>query len=222
MTKARSKLTNLPSNWDKYYSKLKRTPKRLKKVAQFVVEAVPFLKKDEVRKVLDLGCGAGRHSILLASSGFEVIGLDTSKSALAMARKWVEKESIENVALVCAAMTNVPMRDGCLDAVVSVSVMHHAVKKDIVTSVNEVYRVLRKNGSFIANLASVDDPRYRTGRMLEKNTFLIMEGYEKNKFEELHHFFTKDELLGLLTRFRTIDVVRLEDKPNYWKITAKK
>lgn len=209
-------------NWDRYYSTLKRIPKRLKIVAQFVVDAVPDLKRHGAKRVLDLGCGAGRHCILLAGNGFEVVGLDVSKNALIMARNWVEKERLENVAFVCATMTHVPMRDGCLDAVVSVSVMHHALKTDIATSVSEVWRVLRKNGCFIANLASVDDPRYGTGRMLEKDTYLISEGYERKKFEEIHHFFTEDELSDLLSLFCLTDITSLEDKPNYWKIRATK
>lgn len=209
-------------NWDRYYSTLKRIPKRLKIVAQFVVDATPDLKRHRAKRVLDLGCGAGRHCILLAGNGFEVVGLDVSKNALIMARNWVEKERLENVAFVCATMTHVPMRDGCLDAVVSVSVMHHALKKDIATSVSEVWRVLRKNGCFIANLASVDDPRYGTGRMLEKDTYLISEGYERKKFAEIHHFFTEDELSDLLSLFCLTDITSLEDKPNYWKIRATK
>jgi ubiquinone/menaquinone biosynthesis C-methylase UbiE len=197
-------------------------PKRLKKTAQFITDAVPDLAKHEVKKVLDLGCGVGRHSVLLASNGFEVVGMDISKNALKMARSWVQKERLENVALVRATMTNIPINDCCLDAVVSVSVMHHALKKDIVRSISEVYRILGKNGWFIANLASLNDPRYGTGRMLEKNTFWILEDYEKKRFGEMHHFFTKSEALRLLDHFSKVDVTSLEEKPNYWKIVAVK
>ncbi|MGD0495645.1 MAG: class I SAM-dependent methyltransferase [Candidatus Bathyarchaeia archaeon] len=80
------------SNWDRDYSTLKRMPKRLKKTAQFIADAVPDLTKHEVKKVLDLGSGVGRHCVLLASSGFEVIGMDISKNALKMARRWVQRE----------------------------------------------------------------------------------------------------------------------------------
>jgi ubiquinone/menaquinone biosynthesis C-methylase UbiE len=197
-------------------------PKRLKETARFIVEAIPDLTKHGVRKVLDLGCGVGRHSVLLASSGFEVVGVDISKNALKMAGSWVQKERLEKVALVRATMTNIPINDCCLDAVVSVSVMHHALKKDIVRSISEVYRILSKNGWFIANLASVNDPRYGTGRMLEKNTFWILEDYEKKRFGELHHFFTKGEALRLLHHFSKVDVTSLEEKPSFWKIMAVK
>jgi ubiquinone/menaquinone biosynthesis C-methylase UbiE len=197
-------------------------PKRLKKTAQFIADAIPDLTKHEVKKILDLGCGVGRHCVLLANSGFEVIGMDISKNALKMARSWVQKERLENVALVRATMTNIPINDCCLDAVVSVSVMHHALKKDIVRSVSEVYRILGKDGWFFANLASVNDLRYGTGRMLEKNTFWILEDYEKKRFGETHHFFTKCEVLRLLNHFSKVDVTSLEDRPNYWKIVTVK
>ena len=37
-------------------------------------------------RVLDLACGNGRHSILLASLGFDVLGVDLKPDALALAR----------------------------------------------------------------------------------------------------------------------------------------
>ena len=33
------------------------------------------------RRVLDLGCGPGKHSRRLAAEGFEVLGLDASRTA---------------------------------------------------------------------------------------------------------------------------------------------
>jgi ubiquinone/menaquinone biosynthesis C-methylase UbiE len=209
-------------NWEEYYSTLKRTPRRLEKTAQFIADAMPDLKNRNVRKVLDLGCGAGRHCILLAKGGFEVVGMDISKDALKMARRWVLKEKLESVAFVRATMTNVPLSDSCLDAVVSVSVIHHALKKDIVTAVNEIHRILSKNGWVVANLASIKDPRYGTGRMLEKNTFWILEAYEEKHFGELHHFFTRREAFRLLHHFVKIHVTTMKDRPNYWKIMAVK
>ena len=197
-------------------------PKRLKTTAQFIADAVPVLKKHRAKRVLDLGCGAGRHCILLTGSGFEVVGIDISKYALKMARRWVQKDRLENVALIRATMTDVPIADCCLDAVVSVSVMHHALKKDIMTSVSEVYRILGKNGWLVANLASVHDPRYGTGRKLEKDTFWILEGYEKKRFGEVHHFFTRREALRLLKFFSRVEVTSMEDKPNYWKVVTVK
>lgn len=209
-------------HWEEYYSTLKRIPKRLKETAQFIVDAIPDFQNHNVKKLVDLGCGAGRHSILLANSGFEVIGIDISKNALRMARRWARKEKLENAAFVRATMTNIPLSNCCSDAVVSVSVIHHALKNDIVTTVNEVHRILRDDGRFLVNLASVKDPRCGTGKMLENNTFWILEAYEQKNFGELHHFFTKSEVTRLLRAFARTQVTAAKEKPNYWEILAVK
>lgn len=42
---------------------------------------------DVAGRVLDVGCGAGRHAAPLAADGFEVVGVDTSPGAVAVARE---------------------------------------------------------------------------------------------------------------------------------------
>jgi ubiquinone/menaquinone biosynthesis C-methylase UbiE len=218
----RRELARTQPNWEIYYSTLKRIPRRLKNTAQFIADAVTDFQKHNFKRIVDLGCGAGRHSILLANAGFDVIGIDISKSALRLARQWAQKEKTEKIAFVRATMSNIPLRDSCTDAVISVSVIHHAIKKEIVTTVNEVHRILRNNGKFLANIASVEDPRHGTGRMVEKNTFSMLEAYEQKNFEELHHFFTKGEATSLLRRFNKKQVTATEEKPYYWEISAVK
>jgi len=199
---------------------LTRLPKRLKQPVSFVVEAFSIFNRYKIILVVDLGCGAGRHCVYLAKNGFDVVGVDSSRSALRLAKEWARRENLKNVPFVQATMTNIPFCDGLFDAVISVSVIHHAVKKDIEKTVNEIYRILKRNGLFLANLASVRDPRYGTGERVEAGTFRILEGFEEKRFEELHHFFTKQEASELLGCFAKAEIETLKDKPIYWKITA--
>lgn len=46
-------------------------------------------------RVLDVGCGNGRHAILLAQMGFEVTGIDVATSYLDMAREDAQAAGIE-------------------------------------------------------------------------------------------------------------------------------
>lgn len=39
-------------------------------------ECTEFFKRREARRILDLGCGSGRHTVYLASMGFDVYGLN--------------------------------------------------------------------------------------------------------------------------------------------------
>jgi len=172
--------------------------------------------------VLDLGCGAGRHAIHLAKCNFEVIGVDVSRSALRLSRKWTRQEKLDDVTFLQATMTDMPFGNSQFDAVISVSVIHHALRKDIAKTINEVYRILRKNGLFLANLASVSDPRCGVGVMVEPRTFKTPEAYEQRRFEELHHYFTEDEVTKLLICFSKTTVEPMRDRPNYWKVMAVK
>ena len=46
-----------------------------------------LLAERGAKRVLDLGCGAGRHVVFLAWKGFEVHGLDSSAEALRICRE---------------------------------------------------------------------------------------------------------------------------------------
>jgi 2-polyprenyl-3-methyl-5-hydroxy-6-metoxy-1,4-benzoquinol methylase len=45
-------------------------------------------------RILDLGCGTGRHSVPLAGHGMEVTGLDLSGGMLAQARKYADEKNV--------------------------------------------------------------------------------------------------------------------------------
>ena len=51
---------------------------------------------DKNTRILDIGCGTGRHCIELANRGYQVTGIDLSESQLARAK---EKASAENLAI---------------------------------------------------------------------------------------------------------------------------
>jgi SAM-dependent methyltransferase len=45
-------------------------------------------------RILDLGCGPGRHAVELAHKGFEVVGLDLNERYVALARDLAERENV--------------------------------------------------------------------------------------------------------------------------------
>ena len=45
------------------------------------------LRSDKSLKILDVGCGTGRHTIELSKRGYDVTGIDLSESQLARARE---------------------------------------------------------------------------------------------------------------------------------------
>ncbi|TVR28810.1 MAG: class I SAM-dependent methyltransferase [Balneolaceae bacterium] len=55
------------------------------------------LPADQYPKVLDLGCGRGRHSITLARRGYDVTGIDLSKQAVKKAREKASALGLDNL-----------------------------------------------------------------------------------------------------------------------------
>jgi len=209
--------------WEEYYSVLHQLPDWLKKPVSFIVESLSLFKESGARIFLDLGCGVGRNSIYLGKEGFDVIGVDISRSALKKAKAWSKIERV-NVMVLRASMTNLPFVRQAFHAVISVSVIHHALKKDVKTTIEEIRTVLKDNGLFLANLLSAEDYRYGFGEKLENGTFRIVEKFEERQFEEVHHFFSKKEILTLLEGFKKICIEPIQskfEKPHkYWKVIA--
>ncbi|MCX7611293.1 MAG: class I SAM-dependent methyltransferase [Ignavibacterium sp.] len=68
----------------------------------FILSKVDLKPKS---KVLDMACGAGRHSILLAKKGYELTGIDLSENLLSEARRIAESEKL-NIKFVKADIRN--------------------------------------------------------------------------------------------------------------------
>jgi len=59
-----------------------------KEAATFIDALIDELRPHAHSKMLDLGCGTGRHSKHLASKGFDVTGFDLAASSIRQAKSW--------------------------------------------------------------------------------------------------------------------------------------
>jgi SAM-dependent methyltransferase len=64
-------------------------------------------------RILDIGCGPGRHAAALAPAGLRPIGLDLSRALLRRARE------VTSAPLIRADMRHLPIRRGAMDACLS-------------------------------------------------------------------------------------------------------
>jgi ubiquinone/menaquinone biosynthesis C-methylase UbiE len=97
------------------------------------------------KRVLDVACGEGYGSALLARSASHVTGVDVSEAAVAHARATYASQS--NLEFVTASCTQLPLPAASVDLVVSFETIEHIEAQQ--AFVEEVARVLAPDGVFL-------------------------------------------------------------------------
>jgi len=136
------------------------------------------------RHVLDIACGEGYGSAMLAETAADVLGLDISPEAVAHAT--VTYGGIGNLRFDTASAASLPCDGETLDAVVSFETIEHLTAGDQTRFIDEVHRVLRPSGLFI--VSTPNRPAYAQASA-EPNPFHLHE-LDEAEFRKLLEPFT--------------------------------
>jgi SAM-dependent methyltransferase len=96
------------------------------------------------RDVLDLGCGSGANTVLLALRGARVCGLDLSSDLVDLARQRLVVNAIRSdVRFIVGSAHAIDLPDSSVDVVFGMVVLHHL---DLERAASETLRVLKPGG----------------------------------------------------------------------------
>ncbi len=105
---------------------------------------IPWINSMKTGKtVLELGCGIGMDTFVMAKNGLGVTALDLTHVGVKTAKNRFQKCNLNGSFLVGDAEV-LPIKDNSFDYVYSFGVLHHAANTE--KTINEVYRVLRPQG----------------------------------------------------------------------------
>ncbi len=99
-------------------------------------------------RVLDVGCGGGREAIFLAQCGFQVIGVDISRAALAIARKRA-REARVHIDWRRGDVLALPVDDASMDFINDRGLFHLIDDADRPRYAAELTRVCKPGGSIL-------------------------------------------------------------------------
>lgn len=155
-------------------------------------------------RLLDLGCGIGRHALLFARSGFEVAGFDLSPIGLARLRGMAAAEGLD-ILTAMGDLRELPFPDGSFDCVLAYRSIYHCDFRGLADSVGEVLRVLAPGGELFANFLSKESSYYASAEGAGPDPRVRMKLEEGGALLP-HCYLDEEELRELLSGF---DIRRL-------------
>lgn len=133
----------------------------------------------EGKKVIDIACGEGYGTAILAERASEIVGMDIDEGAVHRAS---EKYQKENLKYQIGNIASIPVEDHSVDVIVSFETIEHVSQKLQAQFLNECGRVLKEDGILI---------------MSTPNKEVYSDKY--NYFNEYHiHEFYHDEFVHFL------------------------
>ncbi len=121
---------------------------------------------------IDLGCGGGQASRRLAARGYDVVGVDFSETAIALAR--AEVEGGRFLVGDCLALT--PIADASFDLAIDNHVLHCLIGGDRGRFLRETARVLRPGGLLFSETMSREGELDLAALDIDPATFISRHG----------------------------------------------
>lgn len=150
------------------------------------IEEIKKIIPEDVKTILDAGCGNGAFLNSLSDKYEKMVGLDSSQIAL----QFVKAEKI------LGNVSNLPFRDESFDLVTSLEVLEHLPKADFKTALKEMERTSKKyiivtvpnNEDLIQSFITCPRCKHRF------HSFLHVRTFDKKKMKSLFFGFRAKEI----------------------------
>jgi SAM-dependent methyltransferase len=188
-----------------------------------VVEMADRLAAEGRSRVLDVGCGLGRHAVYLAARGFQVTATDNSPTAIAACEENLRKAGL-SATVMQLEMTEFPFPDSSFDGVIGSHVIHHCRRATLERIIASIARKLAPRGYFAWATPSARHCHCGSGAEIEPGTWVDPHHPEG---PIPHHYCTEAEVRELLEGYEIVSLVEHEYQGDgkshcHWRVLARK
>jgi cyclopropane fatty-acyl-phospholipid synthase-like methyltransferase len=144
-------------------------------------------------KAVDLGCGAGNYAIFLADLGFDMTGLDSSPTAMRIAKVQAKRQGVRCRFLVADLLGDLHEIREVFEFAFDWELLHHIFPEDRGAYIHNVSKLLHPGALYMSVSFSEKDPQFGgTGK------------YRSTGIGTNLYFSSEDEIRSLLTPYFTI------------------
>lgn len=198
-------------------------------VASFIYRYKPEKDNGEI-KILELGSGDGNNVWYLKKEGFNIQGIEIDEDRIKSTYNRLKEDNLEcNIAN--GSFTELPFADNEFDLVFDRAAVTCISLEDAKVVLNEVNRVLKKDGYFYFNPYNELDNNFFEGEFIKdgrigkfNNSFKSYEGIHFYSLKEIIKLFSEDNWnmceLNILSKKELISSRKLE--LNMFEVVVKK
>ena len=214
-------VANLKSEWEDSY--LKRDnylfhphEEVIRFVSKYIRKRVGLNQFSDVtpgsgpHRVLDLGCGIGRHVMYCHDMGMDAYGVDLSATAIEAATEWAVSRGTKELTarLLQSDARSLPWEDGFFQYAVSHGVLDSMSFKLARVVSTELARVMAPRGIFYCDLVSGDDNRHAREFSGEE---IVVTAHEKGTVQLYFNISLIRSLFDALFDILECNLIRRED-----------
>ena len=189
------------SYWDEHWRQL-----RIEDLLNDSFFKEPFrMYLSNAGKLLEVGCGLGQHVKMLADMGYDIEGIDFSRSAIRKA-----KEFDRELSVIVGDVLSLPYRGCSFSGCISLGVVEH-FEEGPEDAIREMHRVLVEDGMLLISVPFFNPLRRmkgRIGRYAKLN---------KGEREFYQYAFTIDEFTSILKQcgFVPLKIIKYDAKDGF-------
>ena len=167
---------------------------------------VSLVENEKIKpcKTIEFGCGAGNYAVYLASKGFTVTAIDSSPTAIKIAKENARKKGVHCDFIIADVLGDLNEIEEKFDFAFDWELLHHIYPKQRKRYMEKVYRLLNPGGKYLSVCFSVADSHFGgSGK------------YRKTDLDTILYFSTENELRSLFREyFNLIELktITIEDK----------
>ncbi|MGI6493205.1 MAG: class I SAM-dependent methyltransferase [Pelotomaculum sp.] len=193
---------------------------------------VSSLKRNQskLKKGIDIACGAGRHTLLMAQMGINSIGIDSSLASIKFAKQRAAELNLQNVQFINGKAQDLDYPSGDFDVAIVWGLIHYLEKEDQLRVLNTVKRILKSGGLLLCTLRSTDDSKMGNGKLVGTNQYIVdyFDSGTKQAKQTVMYFWDEIAVRETLKGFSTLRLGHRNLKPinlldttiSHWLIEA--
>src|SRR5262245_19558232 len=140
MSQSRQTLESIRSDFDRIALLSHESWNHNRHYHKFLLKQIP----ERCKQALEIGCGTGEFSRLLAQRSEKVLAIDLSPQMIRLARE--RSQDYQNIEFVTANVMAVPFSDEQFDCIATISTMHHLPTAPLLITIKTI---LKPGGTFV-------------------------------------------------------------------------